>query len=82
MLKIVFMDLKELREKAGLTAERVAVELSKSVSTIRFWEAGTYIPSLNPSETLRLTRLYQCTVEELSKAFEETQQKKSKSEKS
>lgn len=75
---IIFMDMKELREKAGLTAERVAVELNKSVSTIRFWEAGTYIPSLNPSETLQLTRLYKCSIEELSEAFEETQQKKTK----
>lgn len=75
---IIFMDMKELREKAGLTAERVAVELNKSVSTIRFWEAGTYIPSLSPSETLQLTRLYKCSIEELSEAFEETQQKKIK----
>lgn len=75
---IIFMDMKELREKAGLTAERVAVELNKSVSTIRFWEAGTYIPSLSPSETLQLTRLYKCSIEELSEAFEETQQKKTK----
>lgn len=52
------MDLKELREKAGLSAERVAAELGKSISTVRFWEAGTYIPSLNPKETLHLTRLY------------------------
>jgi putative transcriptional regulator len=70
------MDLKELREKSGLTVERVAVELNKSVSTIRFWEAGTYIPSLNPSETLQLTRLYNCGIEDLSEAFKETRQKK------
>ncbi len=75
---MVFMGLKELREKVGLTAERVAVELNKSVSTIRFWEAGTYVPSLNHSETLQLIRLYKCSIEELSEAFEETQQKKIK----
>ncbi|MEH2458299.1 helix-turn-helix domain-containing protein [Nostoc sp.] len=70
--------LMRLRLQAGLTAERVAVELDKSVSTIRFWEAGTYVPSLNPSETLQLIRLYKCSIEELSEAFEETQQKKTK----
>lgn len=73
----VFMDLKKLRERNGLTAERVAVELGKSVSTIRFWEAGTYLPSLTPTETLNLLHLYGCTIEELSEAFQETVQKKS-----
>ncbi|YAF99489.1 MAG: helix-turn-helix transcriptional regulator (plasmid) [Nodularia sp. CChRGM 3473] len=75
MKLLIFMDLKELREKVGLSAERVAVELGKSVSTIRFWEAGTYIPNLSPIETLRLIRLYQCTLEELSESFIETQRK-------
>jgi transcriptional regulator with XRE-family HTH domain len=74
----MFMDLKELREKAGLSAERVAVELGKSVSTIRFWEAGTYIPNLSPSETLQMIRLYRCTIEELSESFVETQRKSGK----
>jgi transcriptional regulator with XRE-family HTH domain len=74
----IFMDLKELREKGGLSAERVAVELGKSVSTIRFWEAGTYTPNLSPSETLHLTRLYQCTLEELTESFIETQRKSGK----
>ncbi|BCL40063.1 helix-turn-helix transcriptional regulator [Nostoc sp. MS1] len=78
MSLLIFMDLKELREKAGLSAERVAVELSKSVSTIRFWEAGTYIPNLSPSETLQLIRLYQCTLEELAESFIETQRKSGK----
>ncbi|MHC5748109.1 MAG: helix-turn-helix transcriptional regulator [Nostoc sp.] len=78
MKLLIFMDLKELREKADLSAERVAVELGKSVSTIRFWEAGTYIPSLSPSETLQLTRLYRCTLEELSESFIETQRKSGK----
>jgi DNA-binding transcriptional regulator YiaG len=72
------MDLKDLREDVGLTVEKVAVELSKSVSTIRFWEAGTYVPSLNPVETKKLTQLYQCTLDQLADAFTETQQKRSK----
>ena len=75
MKLVIFMDLKELREKTGLSPERVAVELGKSVSTIRFWEAGTYIPNLSPSETLHLIRLYQCTLEELTESFIETQRK-------
>ena len=78
MKLFIFMDLKELREKTGLSAERVAVELGKSVSTIRFWEAGTYTPNLSPSETLQLTRLYQCTLEELTESFIETQRKSGK----
>lgn len=80
------MDLKELREKAGLSAERVAVELGKSVSTIRFWEAGTYIPSLSPSETLqadpslpmhtrRIIRIFYCNS---AKKWKEARLKQSK----
>lgn len=72
------MDLKELREAAGLSAEKVAVALSKSVSTIRFWEAGTYVPSLNPAETKKLLELYGCNIDQLSDAFVETQGKKGK----
>lgn len=73
---LLLMDLKDLREKSGLSAERVAAELGKSVSTIRFWEAGTYKPNLDPSEMLKLLRLYKCNIEELTEAFKETQQKK------
>jgi DNA-binding transcriptional regulator YiaG len=70
------MDLKELREKSGLSVERVAVEMGKAVSTIRFWEAGTYAPSLTPMETLKLVNLYQCSLQELAESFLATQGKK------
>ena len=76
------VDLKELRESAGLSAEYVAAALGKSVSTVRFWEAGKYTPNLNPSETKILVELYRCTLDVLSQSFEETQQKKSGKEKS
>jgi ribosome-binding protein aMBF1 (putative translation factor) len=69
------MDLKELRENAGLSAEKVAVELDRAVSTIRFWEAGTYIPSLNPVETQKLVKIYRCTLDQLAEAFTQTQLK-------
>ncbi|HEY9598424.1 MAG TPA: helix-turn-helix transcriptional regulator [Cyanophyceae cyanobacterium] len=72
------MDLKELRESAGLSAEKVAIELEKSVSTIRFWEAGTYTPNLNPIETYKLTKIYNCTLKQLADAFAETQSKRGK----
>ncbi|AUB41917.1 DNA-binding transcriptional regulator YiaG, XRE-type HTH domain [Nostoc flagelliforme CCNUN1] len=44
---MIFIDLKESREKVGLSMERIAVELSKSASTIRFWEAEAYTPNLS-----------------------------------
>lgn len=72
------MDLKELRESVGLSVEKVAVELGKAVSTIRFWEAGTYVPSLNPDETRKLIQLYGCTLDQLADAFVETQGKRGK----
>ncbi len=78
MLTTLLMDLKELREAAGLSAERTAVELDRAVSTIRFWEAGTYVPSLNPVETKKLLLLYGCTIDQLADAFLKTQSKKAK----
>lgn len=63
---------KQLRQRAGLTQQEVAVALGKSVSTVSQWERGLKPPTLTLSETLRLLRLYQCTLEEAAEAFEGT----------
>ena len=61
---------KELRQRAGLTQQEVAVALGKAVSTISQWERGLKPPTLTLSETLQLIRLYKCTLEEAVRAFE------------
>ena len=55
--------LRELREKAGLTQERLAGMVTVSRQTINSIEAGRYVPSLELA--LKLGRVFKCRVEEL-----------------
>ena len=66
------MDMKKLRQKAGIRAEEVAVSLEIALSTIRNWEQGRTIPRLRADQFFKLLRLYNCTAEELERAFKET----------
>jgi transcriptional regulator with XRE-family HTH domain len=63
-----FLDLRELREKAGLRREQVAVALNKSHTTISNWETGRFIPTLTPTETLLVLKTYDCTLDEFEQA--------------
>ncbi|WP_013325551.1 helix-turn-helix domain-containing protein [Gloeothece verrucosa] len=69
------MDMKELREKAGLSAEEAAFKLGVAHSTIRNWESGKTEPSLGVTKISELLRLYQCTFEQLEEAVRETRTK-------
>jgi len=60
----------ELRERVGLTQRQVAVAMNKRESTISDWERGISKPRLSFTETLRLARLYQCSVETLAIVFD------------
>lgn len=73
------MDMKELREKARLSAEEAAFRLGVAHSTIRNWESGKTEPSLGVTKISELLQLYQCTFEELQLAVRESKAKTSDS---
>lgn len=66
------MNMKQLRQKAGLKAEVVAVQLGIGVSTIRNWEQGRTIPKLRLEQFVDLCRLYQCSIEDLYRAAKQS----------
>jgi transcriptional regulator with XRE-family HTH domain len=59
-----------LRERAGLTQQEVADVLDKRIATISDWERHVSVPNLSLTETLKLIRLYECTLEEAVEAFD------------
>ena len=66
------MDMKKLRQRAGLKAEVVAVQLGIGVSTIRNWEQGRTVPRLRLDQFVDLCRLYRCDIEELYRAAKQS----------
>ena len=75
MLKTAYMDMKELREKVGLSAEEAAFRLGVAHSTIRNWESGKTAPSLGVTKISQLLELYSCSFEELKQAVIESKAK-------
>jgi transcriptional regulator with XRE-family HTH domain len=69
------MDMLQLREKIGLRREDVASRLGIAESTVRNWESGRTIPRLRADEILRLCTLYECSLEELVQAAQESHSK-------
>lgn len=55
--------LREMRDQAGLTQERLAGMVKVSRQTINSIEAGRYVPSLELA--LKLGRVFKCRVEDL-----------------
>jgi putative transcriptional regulator len=55
--------LKEYREKAGLSQEKLADKLEVSRQTIISIEGGKYVPSLELA--LKLAKLFRCKVEDM-----------------
>ena len=70
------VNLKELRERSGLKAEQVAVQLGIALSTLRNWEQGKHRPTMNPDEYYAVTQVYKCTYEEFRSAVKETMEGK------
>ncbi|MGI2904688.1 helix-turn-helix transcriptional regulator [Tolypothrix sp. VBCCA 56010] len=62
------MDLRALRERAGLRTFDVAKELDCAESSIRNWEKGRTTPKLEVWQVFHLRDLYQCTEQELTQA--------------
>jgi transcriptional regulator with XRE-family HTH domain len=66
------MDLRALRERAGLTILDVSYDLKCAESSIRNWEKGRTTPKMEVWQVFRLRDLYQCTEEELVQAVKES----------
>jgi len=66
------MDLRALRERAGLRISDVAREIKSAESSIRNWEKGRTTPKMEVWQVFRLRDLYQCTEEELVQAVKES----------
>jgi len=66
------MDMKALRERAGLKLIEVATELKCAESSIRNWEKGRTTPKLEIWQVFRLRDLYHCSEEELAQAVNES----------
>jgi transcriptional regulator with XRE-family HTH domain len=74
------VDMRALRERAGVRAEVAAATLGISISTIRNWEAGRSIPTLGVDKVRELLTLYGCTFDELEQAVEESRAKQTQGE--
>jgi len=66
------MDLRALRERAGLRISDVAREIKSAESSIRNWEKGRTTPKMEVWQVFRVRDLYQCTEEELVQAVKES----------
>jgi transcriptional regulator with XRE-family HTH domain len=64
--------LKDLRLKEGITQHEVAVALNIRSQTVSLWERGMKEPYLSFRQTTTLCKLYNCTLEDLLEAFDET----------
>ncbi|MFS0520025.1 helix-turn-helix domain-containing protein [Nostoc sp. UIC 10607] len=69
------MDMKELREKAGLRTVDVASKLGIAESTVRNWDIGRHTPRLPIEDIPIFLEVYQCTLEEVIEAAKESKRK-------
>lgn len=75
------MDLRQLREKAGLLSfEEAAFKIGVSLSTLRAWESARGEPSTT-EKIAKLMELYNCSFEDIRKAVAETKSKAQSSRK-
>lgn len=64
------MNLRTLRENAGLRTEQVAVNLGVANGTVRNWEKGKNEPSLKARQMKNLLELYNCNLDQLIEAID------------
>lgn len=62
--------MRDLRERANLTQRDVSVVIDVRQSTVSDWERGIVEPRLPLQKVRTLTRLYNCTFDELVDAFD------------
>jgi putative transcriptional regulator len=68
--------MKALREKQKLRTVDVASKIGVAESTVRNWEKGRTIPTLDIYQIANLLNLYQCSFEELQQAVIRTRELK------
>jgi DNA-binding XRE family transcriptional regulator len=64
--------LKDLRLREGITQHEVATALNIRSQTVSLWERGIKEPYLSFRQTTTLCKLYNCKLEDLLEAFDET----------
>jgi len=62
------MNLKQLAERAGKTAQQIAVEAGVGKSTVDNWHQLLCVPRMSPLRLSRVMGAYGCTFEELIEA--------------
>jgi transcriptional regulator with XRE-family HTH domain len=68
-------DAKMLRKAAKLKFREIAQELGVHIVTVQRWESGESVPMIPLDKVVALTRLYDCSVEELSAAYTESRRR-------
>jgi DNA-binding transcriptional regulator YiaG len=58
-----------LRKEVNLSRQQVAEILEIDEAKLQQWEEGAETPRLEPWQTLRLTQIYRCSIEDLDRAF-------------
>jgi DNA-binding XRE family transcriptional regulator len=66
------MDMRQLRERAGLRTIDVAYHLGVAESTVRNWESGRTVPKLTFAQTRLMMQLFNCSFEELEESVKES----------
>jgi DNA-binding XRE family transcriptional regulator len=69
-------DPRVLRKRAKLTVRSVALELGVTENTVTRWEAGIYAPTLSLKQVMILMKLYDCSIEQLDRAFSKAQRER------
>jgi DNA-binding XRE family transcriptional regulator len=69
-------DPKVLRKKAKLTVRSVSLALGVTETTVTRWEAGIYAPTLSLKQGMILMKLYDCSIEQLDRAFSKAQKER------
>lgn len=76
MICVQAVDLKELRQQAGLETIDVAYRLRISETTVRNWEAGRTMPKLRLDQFVELCQAYKCSLQQLWSAHQESVRKR------
>ena len=62
------------RKDLGLTQDEIARLLNVTPRTVQLWEAGTHMPKLSFVQVADLCDLFNCSVRDLAKDFEPSQE--------
>ena len=71
-------DPKVLRKRAKLTVRSVSLALGVTENTVTRWEAGIYAPTLSLKQVMILMKLYDCSIEQLDRAFSKAQKERAR----